>query len=532
MSAVGIVDRLAAAVSSYDRPSSAAITRELIAFARSEDGVDASTARRALHCLRKKRYFDLMLAAGDALIQAGQDDPSVRGLYAQALIDTGSVTAATSVLERLIDDCAGQPQAEAEARGLLGRAHKQSYVDGNGRSAVRRRSLLASALASYYSAYVASPGRNGWHGINSAALLARAGRDGVAIDGFPDGQRIARDVLNSVETADEQGNASGFDFATAAEACVALDRFDDALRYLNRYVEEKTTDAFEIASTLRQLEQVWGFQPGDGTPGSPLVVFLRAHLLRRQDGGSIDAQASTIGVPPADASVLQRVLGAESYVPLEWYAEGAERARAVARIGIHRTTGFGTGFVVSAGQLDETLQESWLLVTNEHVLSLDNRDALRPEQAVVTFEALDGGRETYRPSVLWSSRELDVTISRLDRDVTGIKPMPFAAALPLLDPPSRLYVIGHPLGGTLSFSLDDNVLLDHADPLVHYRTPTERGSSGSPVFNRQWELVALHHAGGTGMRRLHPVAGESETYPANEGFSFGAIRRAFQQRPR
>ncbi|MER5327117.1 trypsin-like serine peptidase [Streptosporangium roseum] len=29
----------------------------------------------------------------------------------------------------------------------------------------------------------------------------------------------------------------------------------------------------------------------------------------------------------------------------------------------------------------------------------------------------------------------------------------------------------------------------------HYQTDTEPGSSGSPVFNDQWEIVALHHAG-------------------------------------
>ena len=29
---------------------------------------------------------------------------------------------------------------------------------------------------------------------------------------------------------------------------------------------------------------------------------------------------------------------------------------------------------------------------------------------------------------------------------------------------------------------------------MHYATDTQRGSSGSPVFNDQWEIVALHHA--------------------------------------
>ena len=33
------------------------------------------------------------------------------------------------------------------------------------------------------------------------------------------------------------------------------------------------------------------------------------------------------------------------------------------------------------------------------------------------------------------------------------------------------------------------------DSFLHYRTDTSPGSSGSPVFNDQWEIVALHHSG-------------------------------------
>jgi V8-like Glu-specific endopeptidase len=34
------------------------------------------------------------------------------------------------------------------------------------------------------------------------------------------------------------------------------------------------------------------------------------------------------------------------------------------------------------------------------------------------------------------------------------------------------------------------------DRVVHYLTDTQVGSSGSPVFNEQGRLIALHHAGG------------------------------------
>ncbi|MBO3273159.1 S1 family peptidase [Hymenobacter defluvii] len=59
------------------------------------------------------------------------------------------------------------------------------------------------------------------------------------------------------------------------------------------------------------------------------------------------------------------------------------------------------------------------------------------------------------------------------------------------DAPQRIYIIGHPDGGTLSLSLQDNLLLDYQEPLIHYRTPTVGGSSGSPVFNQQWQLIGI-----------------------------------------
>jgi endonuclease I len=44
-------------------------------------------------------------------------------------------------------------------------------------------------------------------------------------------------------------------------------------------------------------------------------------------------------------------------------------------------------------------------------------------------------------------------------------------------------------------ALRENQVLDILENFVHYHTDTAPGSSGSPVFNDQWELVALHHSG-------------------------------------
>jgi V8-like Glu-specific endopeptidase len=85
--------------------------------------------------------------------------------------------------------------------------------------------------------------------------------------------------------------------------------------------------------------------------------------------------------------------------------------------------------------------------------------------------------------------------------------------------------VGHPSGRGLSFSSGE--FLGHATPHLHYRAATEGGSSGSPVFNADWKLVGLHHAGGEALPKLN---GESGTYEANEGITISAIAAAMAAR--
>ena len=58
-----------------------------------------------------------------------------------------------------------------------------------------------------------------------------------------------------------------------------------------------------------------------------------------------------------------------------------------------------------------------------------------------------------------------------------------------------LNIIQHPRGEMKQIVLRSNELVDLLDDFTHYVTDTEPGSSGSPVFNDQWEVVALHHSG-------------------------------------
>jgi hypothetical protein len=122
-----------------------------------------------------------------------------------------------------------------------------------------------------------------------------------------------------------------------------------------------------------------------------------------------------------------------------------------------------------------------------------------------------------RPSLFESgSDELDVTVARLDAAVTGVEACPIAPRVaPQFDParPRQVYVIGHPNGAGLAISIDDNLEVGWREPLLHYRAPTDHGSSGSPVFDDAWRLLAVHHGGSDAMDRLDGAG----KYQANEG---------------
>ena len=180
-----------------------------------------------------------------------------------------------------------------------------------------------------------------------------------------------------------------------------------------------------------------------------------------------------------------------------------------------------------------------LVLTNFHVVNQHGASpGIRPEEADVVFEAADPNRRYQVERIVWTSEDSrhDASVLRLQVAVEGIQPLPIAAALPVLEDSARVYIIGHPGGRDLAFSFQDNELLDHEGPTkgkpqipgvcrVHYRAPTEGGSSGSPVFNsRLWEVIALHHKGGQiGMPKLN---GEAGSYGANEGIAIGSIRTA------
>jgi V8-like Glu-specific endopeptidase len=519
------------AVAAFDHPRTNQLCEVLIARIRSTDEpFPELPARRVLSALRRKRQFQLMARVADALIASSRDDMVIYRQYAQALLDQGLTGAGLGILAAGM--AAGDDVAEqAELQGLIGRAHKDRYVATDAAAGRRRTLHLERAVHAYHQAW-AEDGSRLWHGINTTALLSRAARDGVALAAFPDPKEaadaLAEEVLAAVGAPSEATPV--FDLATAVEGNVALGRFEQAHQWLGLYLAHPDADAFELASTLRQLTEVWGLT-AESEPGSTLLPMLQAELLDRGEGGEV-----TVGPTDVDNDALarmdrdrrlQKVFGNERFTTTRWFSNALDRCRAVARIEDEVGDGVGTGFLVEGAGLHSSLPPV-VLITNAHVVP----KAIQAEDAFLAFRGLEDFTEpgVRVRRVLWSSppNEFDATIVEPEQLPAGVLPCPLARNLPPLnaDPIERVYVIGHPLGRPdLQLSILDNHLLDYDAILLHYRAPTEPGSSGSPVFNKRWAVIALHHAGDKEMPRLHG----NGVYEANEGIRIDQIQSALKR---
>jgi hypothetical protein len=497
------------------------------------------TARAVLACLRQHRFFGPMQRVADALIRFGCDAPTIRRQYAQALIDRGQLVPAIYFLEHLVGSTRAAPDEHKEVLGLLGRAYKQVFVEADGSRLGLAETALRKAVAAYRRGLDLDPD-SVWHGVNVVALLCRAEREGVSIDRCGNATELAQHLIAMVAS---DSAAEHWSWASAAEAAIAISDWDEAERWMGRYITDPRTDAFALAGTLRQLTEIWGLSAGESRQGQ-LVTVLHAALLQKS-GGRLELTPGELqSLGGGDKAAFERILGNTGPKTYTWLVKGLERAKAVAMIRQADGRGIGTGFLVRGADLHPALGEERLLLTNAHVVSDDEADrGLPSDAAAVTFDAhdaADGARREHRiAQIVWHSPKarLDASLLRLDPRPDDWPFCPLAAKLPARGPGEnqRVYIVGHPEGRELAFSLQDNGLLDHEGPpqgrpsvpgrvLLHYRAPTEPGSSGSPVFEQNdWKVIGLHHAGGEFMRRLN---GEAGTYAANEAIWIQSIREA------
>ena len=501
-----------------------------------------------------------------------------------------------------------------EAYGLLGRIYKQMFVaewKPEKPKAPAEPETLRLYVERSFNAYMAVWNKvktvaTTYQAINAVAVAHMAVR--AELVGGEEEIEGIKGLANEVITVIASGKPDVWAEATRGEALVALAMnskepgplLDAAARAYAVFAEHPQVDAFSLGASLRQLREVWGIDGADPVYGKPVRIVKAAILAKlettaeqnKTDEKSPAALQSTrvrmtrseiklteqdiddlqtapapgrlAGVTGASAEALQKKFGDNSPITRRSIKRKMQLSSAVCRITGPRggmTTGIGTGFAIRGDVLFAGWGEDPVIVTNHHVVSSNGTmGGRRADVCKAEFMSDDDKPlEVSFAGVLWESNieAHDITIlkpaGKLPAGVVPLTDLVTASLGPHARDDNgigRCYVIGFPNADELSFSLADNILLDHNGPegcviekdgsgrpvcrgaqpeptRVHYRTPTVEGNSGSPVFDADSiTLLGVHHAGARDMRKLNDKPG---TYAANEGIWIYSIREAIAQ---
>jgi endonuclease G len=229
--------------------------------------------------------------------------------------------------------------------------------------------------------------------------------------------------------------------------------------------------------------------------------YLSKNLARTKANMLANAATASGAATPAAVSLAEisqeRIIGSSDIVDINYLELAIAVARGVARIEIGNA--HATGVLVGPG----------LLMTNHHVIEneADGRRAL----AQFDYQDNASGELLVRQDYQLNPDKFFITDPGLDFTVIGVddlstrkRPLSsypwlrLIAELGKTEKGEEVNIIQHPRGGLKQIALRRNEVIDIPDGLkdfLYYTTDTEPGSSGSPCFNDQWELIALHHSG-------------------------------------
>ena len=240
-----------------------------------------------------------------------------------------------------------------------------------------------------------------------------------------------------------------------------------------------------------------------GTEQQKVILAASDKVTRRASG------APPIDVPKIVAETPEKIVHTDDLVAFAFMERGLRAAAAVMKLrvprfedGVARINASGTPLIyLGTGWL---LTES-LLITNHHVINARNEGeddakatdlALQAAGMQVQFDFdADGlaGTEIQGLGIEASSKVLDYAIVRLP--ATGRNPLSRSQQLVQMgSDPIPVNIIQHPAGRSKRYGIRNNLLQAVSATELRYFTDTEGGSSGSPVFNDQWQVVGLHRA--------------------------------------
>jgi endonuclease G len=203
-----------------------------------------------------------------------------------------------------------------------------------------------------------------------------------------------------------------------------------------------------------------------------------------------------------DVELMERVIGeTRDFLSISFVDRAGSASRSVGRIVTKLSggrTGFGTGFLVSPR----------LLLTNHHVLHTAAEARASSVEFDFQLDLLGNPRSVARfklePDAFFlTDAGFDFALVAVSPKSERARSLSDFSFLPLISEEGKalinepVNIIQHPLGEMKQIALRSNLVLDlpEGTPFAHYACDTEPGSSGSPVCNDEWEVVALHHSG-------------------------------------
>ncbi len=211
----------------------------------------------------------------------------------------------------------------------------------------------------------------------------------------------------------------------------------------------------------------------------------------------VDSGASTSGfewvggdtVDRTSGALLESMVGADNFKRIWWIEKALEAARHVARVKL--PNGAATGFLVGKD----------ILMTNNHVL--ENEQDARNAKIQFNYQMRADDMPAQIDEWLCDPEEMFKTDHSLDYTIVKIKKKDGKDAgevwgsfglqhAATVNEGQRVNIIQHPQGRFKEIAFRDNQVKAVKNTYIQYITDTERGSSGSPVLDDWFNVVALH----------------------------------------
>ena len=217
----------------------------------------------------------------------------------------------------------------------------------------------------------------------------------------------------------------------------------------------------------------------------------------------------------AEGRRVEAISGGTDLAGVNFLDYGRAAADCVCRILVDGAA-MGSGFMIAPG----------VVMTNQHVIhdSEEAANSLLEFGYEFGFDDIKPSRRKFKvdlskPFAISGEDDLDFAIFAITGEgVDSLGWLPLEPRTDKILEGEPVVIVQHPNGREKELCLFNSELVQRVQAFLHYTTDTEPGSSGSPVFNRQWQVVALHHASLT-----LPIQHRGSAVVANEGIRISKI---------